>query len=165
MWRLRIAQFFFLCMVALGFTAIAFGKGPFVGLALFAAFLVAVAWWTLFVLPRRRVRETAEGLHTWDIGFPVRRLAKWSEIERFEEGAFPGKQVLVVAVRRRGLSLTIAGIDAAAVTSWDGPEPGSTDDIISELNRRLVLWRRELGLPGPSTPEGRRIAEQFEAAE
>lgn len=165
MWRLRIAQFFMLFMVACGFTAIAFGEGPLPLLVLLATVFAGIGWWTLFVLPGRRVRETAEGLHTWDIGFPVRRLAKWSEIERFEEGAFPGKQVLVVAVRRRGMSLTIAGIDAAAVTSWDGPEPGSTDDIISELNRRLVLWRRELGLPGPSTPEGRRIAEQFEAAE
>lgn len=102
-------------------------------------------WWVLWKVSRRKARETVEGIHTWDIGFPISVLIRWEEVERFERlGWLSG--AMVEAIRFRGRSISIMGIDADSRTSWDGDEPGETDDIVAELNHRLALRRKELGL-------------------
>lgn len=146
-WRMRIAQSLLLFMLSLGVLAMVVGSGPWWAYPIATA-VYATLGWVLWKLPRRRATETREGIETWDIGFPIRRLIRWEDISHFESLKSPFGQ-LVEAVHPSGRSTSVMGLDAAARTSWEGDEPGEVDDIVAELNRRLALWREELGLPIP----------------
>lgn len=147
-WRMRFGQAMLLLIAGLGFVAMFAGTGAWWGYLIFSAALSTIVWWALWRAPRRRATETREGIHTWDLAFPVNRLLRWEDISHFKRVSSPFGQ-LVEAVNPRGGSTPIMGLDAAAKTSWDGEEPGEVDDIVAELNRRLLLWREELGLPTP----------------
>lgn len=75
--------------------------------------------------------------------------------EQWEAVTRPGGPIDPDAVKRNGTTVSIMGIDAGSVTSWDGESPGETDDIVAELNRRLVLWREGLGLPADASDQRR----------
>ncbi len=154
-WRTRFGQAMLLFIARLGLVAMFNGSGAWWAYLIFSAALLTIVWWTLWRVPRRRATETREGIHTWDLGFPVKVVVRWEDISHFERMSSPFGH-LVEAVHPKGGSTSIMGLDPRAKTSWEGEEPGEVDDVVAELNRRLVLWREELGLPTPPPRPTRR---------
>lgn len=100
-------------------------------------------------LRNREVREDAVGLRLGAMRPMTRSTIPWGDIERFER---PRTGRMVCVVRKNGRRSPIIGFDTSGATTWEG---GSTDDIVGELNRRLLLWRARIdGSTGLSMPPG-----------
>jgi hypothetical protein len=129
---------FGMCILGV-YTLVTFRAPPvlwILGLAVFSY----TCWGVTIGMKRKAVRESAAGLRTSDLS-GWRRTLTWDDIERFEvmRGT---RKVMVGAVMTRGGTVPVIGLDASVTTRWDG---GQTDDIVSELNKRLAGWRREGG--------------------